>query len=65
MTERPCKARQVHNGVTVSCQTSPFATKKIFFFDSIKSVSLALPADGNTIVFGRFEGPARINATHF
>jgi hypothetical protein len=23
--------RQVHNGVTISCQTRPFATKKIFF----------------------------------
>jgi hypothetical protein len=52
LTKSPCKARQVHNGVTISCQTRPFATK--FFFDSIKWVSLVLSADGNTIIFWPF-----------
>jgi hypothetical protein len=44
--------RQVQNGVTISCQTRPFATK--FFFDSKKRVSLVFSADGNTIVFWPF-----------
>jgi hypothetical protein len=35
------------------------------FFDSIKRVSLGLSADGNTIVFGHFDRPACINASHF
>jgi hypothetical protein len=35
------------------------------FFDSIKRFRLVFSADGNTIVFGHFDGPACINACHF
>jgi hypothetical protein len=51
MDDFPWIPRQVHNGVTISCQTRPFATN---FFESIKRVSLVLSADGNTIVFWPF-----------
>jgi hypothetical protein len=64
MDNFPWIPSQVHNGVTISCLTKPFATKNIFF-DSIKRVSQVLSADGNTIVFGHFDRPACINACHF
>jgi hypothetical protein len=39
--------------------------QKKIFCNSIKQVSLVSLADVNTIVFGRFDRPACINASHF
>jgi hypothetical protein len=36
-----------------------------FFLAFIKWVSLVMSADGNTMIFGHFDRPACINASHF
>jgi hypothetical protein len=38
--------------------------QKKIFFDSVKRVGLSSSADCNTIVFGHFDRPAHINASH-
>jgi hypothetical protein len=64
--ENPLKARQVHNGVAISCRTGSFATR-IFFPDCIKLVSLALSCQLTVTpsFFDHFDRPALIKASHF